>query len=135
MASRWDHWLIQISALFMILVIGVLGTAFIIDLFYNFWLLDREVRLIFSTVLMTAMIPYILFLLYERERSGGLDCWLWTFVVIFAFLWFWNIYHLCTVRKENGVFTSIIITLYIILILILGALLYLFILYVMWREW
>ena len=127
--------MIQISALFMIFVIGVLGTAFIIDLFYNFWLLDREVRLIFTTVMMTVMIPFILFLLYEREKNGGLDCWLWVMVVIFAILWFWNIHHLCTVRKENGVFTSTLITIYIFLVLILGALLYLFILYVMWREW
>jgi len=137
MASRWDHFIVQIAVLFLIYVLGIGVTAGLIDLLYNYWLLDRETRLLFSTVMMSLQIPYIVFLYKEREKEGGLFWWIVTHSCLFFLDYFWNIHHLFTVHKENGIFTNTFISVYVWATLIVGTVMYGLIIGVgfkMWRD-
>ena len=53
MGSRWNHWVIEVASLFLIFIAGLIGTAIILDVLYNHWLLDRETRLIFTSLMMS----------------------------------------------------------------------------------
>ena len=133
--SRWDHWVVQTAVLVLIIAIGVFGTALLIEIFYHNWLLERETRLLWSTVMLAVQMPYLVFLYWERERHGGLFWWLVAHCCLFVFDWFWNVHHLYMIHKQNGVYTSITVTGFIWLVAVLSTALYIAILYFAYVEW
>ena len=129
MASRWDHWIVQFTVLLLILALGIILTALIIDIFYNFWLLNRETRLIFTSVMMFFQIPYLAFLYFEKNRYGGFLRWVLVHLCFFLFNWFLNLHHFFTIKAENGIYTNKFVTGFIYFMLSCSGLTVLFAIY------
>jgi len=121
--------------LLLFIAFGVVSTALIIEIFYNFWLLNRETRLIFTSVMMIAQIPYLAFLYFEKNRYGGFLRWVLVHLCFFLFNWFLNIHHFFTIHKENGIFTCKFVTFFVYFVLVVSSFTVLFAIYLATQNW
>jgi hypothetical protein len=85
--------------------------------------------------MLTLQIPYLVFLYFEKEAYGGLFLWMVAHVVFFVINWFWNIHHFFTIRRENGVFTSIVMSIVIYAVLIASTVLFVFVIVYGFNRW